>query len=102
MLNVDQFVYTTATLSGKSGYQIIAKSSGITEEMISTLDPYLYPIGIIPSKFKESKSFLVFKKNKKISFSKIRNIGIGHDGRSNTLYNHTLVMDLDDFRQIDC
>lgn len=102
MLNVDQFVYTTATLSGKSGYQIIAKSSGITEEMVSTLDPYLYPIGIIPSKFKESKSFLVLKKSKKIAFSKIRNIGIGHDGRSNTLYNHTLVMDLDDFRQIDC
>jgi hypothetical protein len=101
MLNIDQFVYTSASLSWKSGYQIIAKSNGVTEEIVSALDPYLYPIGITPSKFKESKSLLVLKKNKKIAFSKIRNIGIGYDGRGNTLYNHTLVMDLEDFRQID-
>lgn len=101
MLKIDQFIYTTASLERKKGYQIIASSNEITDELFSQIDPYLYPIGVNTSKFKESKSLLVFKKNKKIAFSKIKNIGIGYDGRSNTLYNHTLIMDLDDFAQID-
>ena len=101
MLKIDQFIYTTGSLSGKKGYQVVAKSKAITNEIISQMDPYLYPIGVNTSKFKESKSLIILKKNQKIAFSKIRNIGIGYDGRSNTLYNHTLLMDLDDFAQIN-
>ena len=101
MLTVDQFVYTTASLSGKSGYQIIAKSSGISEGIISELDDYLYPTGIVPSEFHESRSMLLLK-NEKIAFSKIKNIGIGYDGRNNTLYNHTLVVNKEDFAKNGC
>lgn len=88
MLKIDQFVYTTAITNEKKGYQIIAKSDGITDALISEINYYFYPIGVNTSKFNESKSLLVLKKDKKIVFSKIKNIGIGYDGRNNTLYNH--------------
>ena len=101
MLNIEQFVYTTASSKNKQGYQIVAKSNGVTNDIISKIDPYFHPIGILPSKFIESKSLLVFKDEKKIIFSKIRNIGIGYDGRDNTLYNHSLILDIDEFSQID-
>ncbi len=100
MLVFDQFVYTAASTSSKSGYQFIARSSGISEEIISQLTQYVFPLGIDSSKFKESRSLLMLKKNK-IAFSKVRNIGIGYDGRSDTFYNHTIVMDYDDFKKLD-
>jgi len=100
MLTVDQFVYTTASLSGKSGYQIIAKSDGISEEILSELDDYLYPTGIDPSEFNESCSMLLLK-NEKIAFSKIKNIGMGYDGRNNTLYNHTLIVNKEVFAKYE-
>lgn len=100
MLTVDQFVYTTASLSGKSGYQIIAKSSGVSEEIISELDDYLYPTGIEPSEFNEARSMLLLK-NGRVAFSKIKNIGMGYDGRNNTLYNHTLIVDKEDFAKYE-
>jgi len=100
MLTVDQFVYTTASLAGKSGYQIIAKSDGISKEIVSELDYYLYPTGIDPSEFNESCSMLLLK-NEKIAFSKIKNIGMGYDGRNNTLYNHTLVVNKEDFAKYE-
>jgi len=100
MLTVDQFVYTTASLAGKSGYQIIAKSSGISEEITSEIDDYLYPIGIDPSEFTESRSLLVLKKEK-IAFSMIKNIGMGYDGRNNTLYNHTFIVNKVDFAKYE-
>lgn len=101
MLNVEQFVYTTASTSNKQGYQIIAKSSGVTDIILEKIDPYLYPIGISPNSFTESKSLVILEKEEKMIFSKIYNIGIGYDGRNNTLYNHSLVMSLNEFQCID-
>jgi len=99
MLNVDQFIYTAASVQGKKGYQIVAKSKGISNQLILELDPYLYPLGITPSEFNESRSLLLLK-HRKIAYSKVKNSGVGYDGRSNTLYNHTLVIDIDDFKEI--
>ena len=100
MLNVEQFVYTAASIGNKKGYQIIAKSNGITEKIITELESYFYPIGIDPSEFKESRS-LILLEDDLISYSRIKNIGFGYDGRDNTLYNHSLIFSKNDFKLYD-
>ncbi len=101
MLECEQLFYTTALIDNRSGYQITAKSTGITNEIIQELEGYMYPIGIDSSEFISSYS-LLFLKNKKIAFSKITNIGIGYDGRDNTLYNHTIILQDEQFKKLEC
>ena len=98
MFDVEQFVYTTASIEERKGYQIVAKSDGITEKTISELEQYVYPIGINPSEFKESRSLLLLQDDL-IAYSRIKNIGLGYDGRDNTLYNHTFVFSKNDFEK---
>ena len=98
MLIIEQFIYTSANIGGKKGYQIVAKSDGVSDKIISEINPYLYPLGVTSSKFTESCSLLLLEN--KIAYSKIKNVGIGHDGRNNTIYNHTLIMNVEDFRKI--
>jgi len=100
MFNIEQFVYTTASIKNKKGYQIVAKSEGVTDEIVSELESYVYPIDTDPSKFKESRS-LVLLENDLIAYSRIKNIGLGYDGRENTLYNHTFIFSIIDFEKYD-
>lgn len=99
MPNCEQFIYTTASTTDKSGYQVIAQSSSITSSIISKMSGYFFPSGIDPSNIDEYYSMLVFEDD--IIFSKIKNIGVGFDGRNNTLYNHSFVMRKEDFSKID-
>ncbi|WP_428324912.1 hypothetical protein [Nitrosopumilus sp.] len=100
MHKCDQLFYTTASVGNKSGYQVTAKSSGITEDVIQDLEGYLYPVGIDPSKFSSSNS-LLFLKNNKVAFSTVINIGTGFDGRDNTLYNHTIILEKHQFEKMN-
>lgn len=100
MQKCEQLFYTTATIRNKSGYQVTAKSIGITEEIIQELEGYLYPTGVDSNKFTISNS-LLFLKHKKIAFSTVRNVGIGFDGRDNTLYNHTIILEKEQFEKIE-
>lgn len=100
MFNVEQFIYTTATIENKKGYQIVAKSEGITNEIVTELGAYVYPINVDPSKFNESRSFLLLN-NDLVAYSRIKNIGTGYDGRENTLYNHTFIFSKKDFEKDD-
>lgn len=100
MFNVEQFIYTTATIENKKGYQIVAKSEGITNEIVTELGAYVYPINVDPSKFNESRSFLLLN-NDLAAYSIIKNIGTGYDGRENTLYNHTFIFSKKDFEKYD-
>ena len=92
----ENFIYASSPLPEQKGYQIIAKSSGITKEIISELDNYMYPIGLSSRTFKESKSMLLLK-NDLIAYSKVKNIGYGFDKRPDTLYNHTIIIRKKDF-----
>ena len=58
MFNVEQFIYTTASIENKKGYQIVAKSEGITEKIVEELETYAYPVDLDPRKFNESRSLL--------------------------------------------
>lgn len=96
----EQFIYTTGKTKHEKGYQVISKSPGITKEIISECENYLYPAGINPNKFSQSRSLIILKKNK-VAFSIIKNIGVGFDGRPGTIYNHTFVMEKDVFQKLD-
>ena len=100
MPKCEHFIYTAGKIENNEGYQIIAKSGGITPDITSKLEKYLYPLGVKVSEFKESRS-LLFLPNNKVAYSIIKNIGIGYDGRRGTLYNHTFVIDENDFEQLD-
>ena len=99
MPKCDHFIYTAGKIGSNEGYQIIAKSAGITNEIISKLEKYLYPLGVKISGFEESRS-LVILPNNKIAYSIVKNIGIGYDGRRGTLYNHTFVIDENEFEEV--
>lgn len=100
MPKCDHFIYTAGKIGNNEGYQIIAKSAGITNEIISKLEKYLYPLGVKISEFKESRSLLILPNNK-IAYSIIKNIGTGYDGRRGTLYNHTFVIDENEFEELN-
>jgi len=97
MVLCEHFIFTSADLKEKSGYQVVSKSTGITPELLSELEGYLYPVGIDPGRLSESKSMLVMKD--KVLFTKAKNIGIGYDGRPDTVYSHTIVTNIEDFKQ---
>jgi len=93
----DHFIYTSAKLE-QTGYQVVAKSSGITNKILSELEDYLYPIGSDSAKFRNSKSLLISKNY--VAFINAKNIGIGYDGRDNTVYSHTVLIRHDDFKKL--
>ena len=95
----EHFIYTTAHIGKKKGYQVIAKSAGINKRIINSLSHYIYPLGINPKTFKMSKSLIKINDNY-IAYSIIKNIGKGYDGRDGTIYNHTFVMNIDKFKEL--
>lgn len=100
MLTCDQFIYTSEKTTEGEGYQVIAKTNGVTESIINNLTGYLYPIGVDLDKFTESHSLRILD-NDKIAYSIVKNIGVGYDGREGTLYTHTFVIDKADFQELD-
>ena len=100
MPTCEHFVYTTAKTNVKTGYQIVAKSSGINNRILNGMIGYFFPLGVNTMEFKKSKSLLPIGK-KHIAYSTVKNIGIGYDGRDGTLYNHTIIMKKDDFKKIE-
>lgn len=97
MVLCEHFIFTSVDLKEKSGYQVVSKSTGITPELLSNLEGYLYPVGIDPGRLSESKSMLVMKD--KVTFTMAKNIGIGYDGRPDTVYSHTIVTNIEDFKK---
>jgi hypothetical protein len=100
MPTCEHFIYTTAKTNLKTGYQVIAKSKNVDDRLLSSLANYLYPLGVNPAEFKESKSLLSVGKDN-VAYSIVKNIGVGYDGRSGTLYNHTIILTKDDFEKLD-
>ncbi|MFZ1077980.1 MAG: hypothetical protein WAN47_11195 [Nitrosotalea sp.] len=100
MPTCEHFIYTAGKIGTKEGYQIIARSEGISDRIVDNLLEYLFPIGVKSEEFTESRSLLVFDKTK-IAYSIIKNLGIGYDGRRGTLYNHTFIINKDDFEKLN-
>lgn len=99
MVVCEQFIFTAAKIDDNEGYQVIAKSKGISTELVQNLREYLFPLGIDDEEFQNSKSLIELDKNT-IAYSIVKNIGIGYDGRRGTLYNHTFVIKKNEFEQL--
>ena len=99
MVVCEQFIFTAAKIDGNEGYQVIAKSKGISHEIVQNLREYLFPLGINEDEFHSSKSLIDLGKNQ-ITYSIVKNIGVGYDGRRGTLYNHTFVIEKKDFEEL--
>ena len=99
MVLCEQFIFATANLNDKTGYQVIAKSSNITTELLSKLEDYMYPIGVEPSNFSNSKSLLIL--NNVVAYTIVKNVGLGHDGRFNNMRSHTIIININDFKKFD-
>lgn len=97
MIICDQFIYTTYSIKNKSGYQIAAKSYGISDVLINELDGYFYPDNIESNN--GCTTFLIL--NDVVVCSSIQTVGIGYDGRENAIYNHSIVLKTADFKLIE-
>jgi len=100
MITCDQFIYTTAKTTNRAGYQVVAKSAGVQDDIIDVMTGYLYPTGLNLDEYEESRALRVLN-NELIAYSIIKNIGIGYDTRKNTLYNHTFLITKTNFANID-
>ena len=99
-VNCEHFIYTADKIGSKKGYQIISKSNTIDENILNSLTNYLYPIGVNVSTFNKSKSMIVIDKTH-VAYSIIKNIGYGNDGRFGTLYNHTFLIHINEFKKLN-
>ncbi len=103
---VEQIIYTATDKDLKhdlhGGYAVVAKTTGITKEILEFLEMYHYPIGILHTEVlleKRYKSFLKFKEW--LIYSTCITVRFSHDGRSGTLYTQHLVFKKEDFKQIN-
>lgn len=99
MVSCEQFIFTAAKIDDNEGYQVIAKSQGVSDDVVQDLREYLFPLGINDEEFQSSKSFIELSKNQ-FAYSIIKNVGVGYDGRRGTLYNHTFLIEKNDFEQL--
>lgn len=98
MIQCQHFIYTTASLKDRSGYQIVAQSNNISSDLFTKLQGNFLPAGTDPANFDKCYMFFVFQDD--VVFSTIKNIGVGFDGRNNTLYNHSIVITKTNFLKI--
>ena len=74
----------------RRGYQVVAKSPGVSDDVLAQMEPYMLPAGVGRG-FSRSKSMLLLSDDM-VAYSNITNVGDGYDGRPDALYNHTLVL----------
>lgn len=98
MPTCEHFVFTAAKIGINEGYQIVAKSEKISNNITQKLQGYLFPLGVDLNEFKKSKSLVIIDRNI-IVYSIVKNIGIGYDGRKGTLYNHSFVINKSEFQK---
>lgn len=90
---IDQAILAWAYINNCPGYQVIAKSDGLTPDEADKLSGRTLP-GNIPINFKYSSSHNIFKlPTGRICFAKIHNIGIGLDDRANSICSHCFIFD---------
>ena len=95
----DHFVFGSAASSGgRHRYGIVARSAGVDERTLRLLDGYLYPAGADPARFTRSSSLLVL--DGVAAFTQARNAGHDGEGRPNSIYSHTILIDEHDFAAI--
>ena len=101
-IHCDHFAYASAPVGGNEpyAYGITARSPGVDDRTLRQLDGYLYPVGVDQSKFVRSLSLLVLDGT--VALTQARNAGYDGEGRPNSIYSHTVLIDKRDFEAIRC
>ena len=95
----EHFVFTAGKIGINEGYQIVAKSEKVPNNITQKLHEYLFPLGVDLNEFTKSKSLIVIDRNT-VVYSIVKNMGVGYDGRKGTLYNHSFVINKDEFQKL--
>lgn len=98
----DHFAFASAP-AGEGGacrYGIVAKSPGVDDRAVRQLGGHLYPLGVNQASFTRSASLQVLDKS--VAFTQARNAGYDRDGRPDSIYSHTVLVDKRDFEAIGC
>ena len=96
----DHFVFASAA-SGRDGtcrYGIAARSPGVGEDVPRLLGGHLYPLGVDQGRFARSSSLIVLDDG--VAFTQARNAGPDSEGRPDSIYSHTVMIQKDDFEAL--
>ncbi len=101
-IHCDHFAFGSAPAGGNKpyAYGIVARSPGVDDRVLRLLDGRLYPVGVDQSKFVRSLSLLVL--DEVVALTQARNAGHDGEGRPNSIYSHTVLIDRRDFEAIRC
>ena len=100
----DHFAFASAAAdaggNGACRYGIVARSPGVDDRTVRLMDGHLYPLGVDQRTFARSASLLELGET--IAFTQARNAGHDAEGRPNSIYSHTVLVDRGDFEAIGC
>ena len=101
-IHCDHFAFGSAPAGANKpyAYGIVARSPGVDDRVLRLLDGRLYPVGVDQSKFVRSLSLLVLDGT--VALTQARNAGHDGEGRPNSIYSHTVLIDRRDFEAIRC
>jgi len=85
-----------AQIAGRKGYQVVAKSQGVTKEEVAFLESYGIPIALNPEVFTEGRRLFRLPSGR-LGFNYLKNMGVGYDGRFGAIYSRTIIMDENQF-----
>lgn len=102
----DHFAFASAAAAGSGSgsgtcrYGIAARSPGVDDRTLRLMDGHLYPAGVDRRAFARSASLLTLGET--VAFTQARNAGRDSDGRPDSIYSHTVLIDRGDFEAIGC
>lgn len=100
----DHFAFASAAAaaggSGACRYGIVARSPGVDDRILRLMDGHLYPAGVDRRAFVRSVSLITLGET--VAFTQARNAGHDSDGRPDSIYSHTVLVDRGDFEAIGC
>lgn len=103
----DHFAFASAAPATAGGgrrgacrYGIVARSPGVDDRTLRLMDGHLYPAGVDRRTYARSVSLLALGGT--IAFTQARNAGHDPDGRPDSIYSHTVLVDRGDFEAIGC
>lgn len=80
-----------AQIASRKGYQVVAKSQGVTSEEVGFLESYGIPIALNPEAFTEGRRLFRLPSGR-LGFNYLKNMGVGYDGRFGAIYSRTIIM----------
>ncbi len=95
-IKCDRIIFMPASIGGRGGYQIVAKSDGVRNDEFEFIESYGIPVALNPKIFEDGRRLFVFPSGR-LGVNFIHNIGTGYDGRTGAIYSETIIIDKESF-----